>query len=57
MYKVCYSIGFRRYQTLCATYAKALLVMWVMWGKSLFWENHYNQPRIYQLTENGWEKI
>lgn len=57
MYKVCYSIGFRRHETLCATYTKALWVMWVMWGKSLFWENHYNQPRIYQLTDNGWEKI
>ena len=57
LYKVCYTIGSRRHQVLCADYATALRTACKVWGLCLYsFEGRYHHPRLYQMTDEGWKE-
>lgn len=52
LYKISYSIGFRRREILCADYILALKIF-IMICEICRVSNRYHQPRIYCMSEKG----
>jgi len=55
LYKVCYSIGFRRRQVLCADKLLALRVF-IMVCRMCRASGHYHQPRFYRMEKGEWKE-
>ena len=55
LYKVCYTIGYKRREILCADYITALRLR-IMLGKLSIQCGPYHSPRMYSLIEKGWNE-
>lgn len=55
LYKICYSIGFRRRQVLCADRLMALRIF-IMICRLCRVSGHYHQPRFYSMEEGEWKE-
>ena len=55
LYKICYSVGFRRRQALCADRLLALRAF-IMVCDLCRVSGRYHQPRIYRMEEGEWKE-
>jgi hypothetical protein len=53
LYKVCYSIGWKRREILCADKLTAIRIRLLV-GRLSMYSDNYHSPRIYALQEKGW---